>query len=66
VADSGPGIPDGDREEVFTPLWTTKLRHLGIGLSFALRLVELHGGTLTLRPNSPCGTVAELVLPHQK
>jgi signal transduction histidine kinase len=65
VADSGPGIPEGEREEVFTPLWTSRPGHLGVGLPFAQRLAALHGGALSLRPNTPHGTVAELFLPAE-
>jgi signal transduction histidine kinase len=66
VSDSGPGIPEGEREEAFVPLWTTKRQHFGIGLPFARHLAALHGGTVSLRPNTPGGTVAELFLPKQE
>jgi signal transduction histidine kinase len=49
IADSGPGIPDGIREQIFVPFYTTKAVNEGIGtgLDLARRvIVDNHGGTL--------------------
>jgi signal transduction histidine kinase len=49
IADSGPGIPDGIREQIFVPFYTTKAVNEGIGtgLDLARRvIVDKHGGTL--------------------
>jgi two-component system NtrC family sensor kinase len=50
VADSGPGIPDAARAQLFTPFFTTKEpgQGTGLGLSISYSIVEAHGGHLVL------------------
>jgi two-component system CheB/CheR fusion protein len=64
VADHGPGIPAGLADRVFEPFFTTKHRGTGLGLPTAKRIVEAHGGELTLANASSGGTVARLRLPR--
>ena len=61
--DRGPGVPEELREKVFEPFFTTKHRGTGLGLSIARRIVEAHGGTLTLASPPEGGTVARVDLP---
>ena len=63
VRDPGPGIPADLADKVFEPFFTTKHRGTGLGLSIARRLVEAHGGTLTLTSVSGSGTAAVVELP---
>jgi PAS domain S-box-containing protein len=63
VRDGGPGIPHDLGEKVFEPFFTTKHRGTGLGLSIARRLVEAHGGTLTLETLPAGGTDAVVELP---
>jgi len=63
VTDSGPGIPAGVRDRVFTPFFTTKARGTGLGLSTAKRFVEVHGGTLAIESPATGGTIATIRLP---
>jgi PAS domain S-box-containing protein len=46
VADSGPGVPEGERDKIFDPFFSTKDGSAGIGLSICQRIVKDHGGTL--------------------
>ncbi|MFI5181460.1 MAG: PAS domain-containing protein [Thermoanaerobaculia bacterium] len=63
VRDGGPGIPPDLGEKVFEPFFTTKHRGTGLGLSIARRLVEAHGGTLTLETPPGGGTDVIVELP---
>ena len=63
VRDGGPGVPAELAEKVFEPFFTTKHRGTGLGLSIARRLVEAHGGTLTLESPPGGGTAAVVELP---
>ena len=48
VEDTGLGIPKEDRNKIFKPLFTTKSKGQGFGLSVCKRLVEAHnGGSIT-------------------
>jgi signal transduction histidine kinase len=63
VVDAGPGIPAPVRDHLFEPFFTTKSRGTGLGLVTARRIVELHGGTLTVCSPDGGGTVATIRLP---
>ncbi len=63
VADTGPGIPPEERENVFRRFYRSdKSRHTngaGLGLNLVAAVVHLHGFTLTLSDNAP-GCVVEI------
>lgn len=64
VADTGIGIMESDLNKVFRPLFSTKPRGTGLGLSFCRQAVEEHGGNIRLRsPGRGQGTVATVSLP---
>jgi PAS domain S-box-containing protein len=48
IADSGVGIAESDLRRVFRPLFSTKCRGAGLGLSFCRQTVEEHGGTIVI------------------
>jgi C4-dicarboxylate-specific signal transduction histidine kinase len=62
VEDSGPGLPAGDPEQLFTAFFTTKQDGLGIGLSISRTIIEAHGGSLWAT-NSQRGAVFQFRLP---
>ena len=66
IRDWGPGIPPDVREKVFTPFFTTKARGTGLGLATARRLVEAHGGRISIDCPPQGGTIVTVELPvHQ-
>ncbi len=46
VTDSGPGIPDDMRDQIFRHFFTTKTNGTGLGLASCRAIVETHDGTI--------------------
>jgi two-component system sensor kinase FixL len=63
VSDTGSGIPDEMAEQLFKPFVTTKPGGMGVGLSISKRIVESHGGELTMCRNESGGTTFRFTLP---
>jgi len=69
VSDTGIGIPARERARVFDPFYqvdsssTREYGGTGLGLSIVKRLVDAHGGTISIEDNEPRGTVFVVVLP---
>ncbi len=60
VLDRGPGVPPADRELVFQRFWRrdrSKSGGAGLGLSIVKRIVEAHGGEVSVQPRSGGGSV---------
>jgi PAS domain S-box-containing protein len=63
VRDSGPGIPPEQLQLIQEPFFTTKLHGTGLGLAICRKLIEAHGGRLTISSKVNEGTSVEMVLP---
>ncbi len=69
IADNGTGLPP-DRARLFEPYVTTREKGTGLGLPIVKKIIEEHGGTLTLldapifEGNTHAGAMAEIVLPR--
>jgi signal transduction histidine kinase len=69
VEDHGIGIPEEERERVFDPFYqvdsssTREHEGTGLGLSIVKRLVEAHGGKVSVAANDPNGTILRVTLP---
>ncbi len=61
--DDGPGIAPDDLRRVGEPFFTTKRGGTGLGLAIAQRIVERHGGVLTLESVAGRGTTVRVILP---
>jgi two-component system, NtrC family, sensor histidine kinase HydH len=46
--DTGPGVPESMREQIFNPFVTTKKTGVGLGLSIVSKIVDEHNGTIRL------------------
>jgi two-component system nitrogen regulation sensor histidine kinase NtrY len=68
IADNGIGLPE-DRARLFEPYVTTRDEGTGLGLPIVKKIIEEHGGTLTLEDapvfdgNTHCGAMAVIRLP---
>lgn len=63
VKDTGVGISEKIRNQVFTPLFTTKPRGQGFGLAVCKRVIEAHGGTITFESTEGKGTNFVIAFP---
>jgi signal transduction histidine kinase len=63
VTDTGPGIPPEKLKTVFEPFFTTKPHGMGMGLSIARTIVEVHHGQLTLENKPEGGAIFHVSLP---
>ena len=63
VVDTGPGVPEGDRERIFQPHVTSKQSGMGMGLAEVRSIIESHGGQI-VAVNAPGGGAQfEITLP---
>ena len=63
VADTGPGISEEIAPQLFQPFVTSKAHGMGIGLSISRRIIESHGGELTVSRNTAGGATFVFSLP---
>ncbi len=63
VEDTGGGIPHEVAGQLFKPFVTTKASGMGIGLSISKRIVEAHGGEMTVSKNEAGGATFRFTLP---
>jgi C4-dicarboxylate-specific signal transduction histidine kinase len=66
IDDSGPGIPEKNRDRIFDPFFTIKPNGMGIGLSVCRQIVETHGGSLVLAKSGHPGASFQIELPIAK
>jgi PAS domain S-box-containing protein len=62
-ADTGTGISEATLQKLFTPLFTTKAQGMGFGLAICKRLIEAHGGSITVKTAENKGTTFTIALP---
>jgi two-component system, LuxR family, sensor kinase FixL len=62
VRDTGPGFPDGLKEQLFEPFFSTKAEGTGMGLAIARSIVEAHGGSLAAENCTAGGALFTLCL----
>ena len=60
ISDTGVGIPPEKRDQIFNPYFTTKSEGTGLGLSIAQRIIEEHGGSISVESEVGKGTTFTL------
>ena len=66
VSDTGIGIEEDLRQQIFDPFYTTKEvgKGTGLGLSVVYGIIKKHDGTIMVRNNKTKGTTFVITLPH--
>ena len=62
VEDSGPGVPEALRRDIFLPFFTTRAEGTGVGLNLARQIVIAHGGTIEVGQGAQGGALFSLVI----
>lgn len=60
IQDDGVGIPESDREEIFTPGYTTAENGTGFGLAIVGEIVDAHGWTIRATESAEGGARFEI------
>ncbi|MBP7461855.1 MAG: HAMP domain-containing histidine kinase, partial [Candidatus Delongbacteria bacterium] len=63
ISDTGSGIPEELRQQIFLPYYTTKISGSGLGLTICKKIMDHLEGEISLEPNQPQGTTARLLFP---
>jgi signal transduction histidine kinase len=63
ISDQGAGIDDETRARIFEPFFTTKRRGTGLGLAIVKKIVEQHGGAISIETAPETGTRFRVELP---
>ncbi len=65
VEDNGIGMDEETAGQALEPLFTTRARGTGLGLAIVKKIVEEHGGTVSIESEPDRGTKAAVVIPLQ-
>ena len=64
--DTGVGMTEETIRKLWSPLFTTKAKGMGFGLAISRRLVEAHGGSITVESRPGEGSTFTVILPIRK
>jgi signal transduction histidine kinase len=63
IEDTGTGIEPSDVARLFKPMFTTKARGMGMGLSICQSIIERHDGRIWVSPGANGGSIFQFELP---
>jgi len=66
VSDTGKGIPKDKIKNIFDPFFTSKTRGPGVGLTFTLKIIQEHRGTISAESEPGKGTTFTMRLPLKR
>jgi signal transduction histidine kinase len=61
--DTGIGIPKENMSSLFEPLFTTKVKGIGLGLTVVKDIIDIHNGKIKIESEVGTGTVVTISLP---
>jgi nitrogen fixation/metabolism regulation signal transduction histidine kinase len=62
VEDSGTGVPENLRRDIFLPFFTTRAEGTGVGLNLARQVVVAHGGSIDIADGRTGGALFRIIL----
>ena len=63
ISDTGPGIAAEHLGKLFTPFFTTKTKGVGLGLTIVQKIVQNHGGTVSVASDHGRGSTFTIRIP---
>jgi PAS domain S-box-containing protein len=66
ISDCGKGVDEMIKDKIFNPFFTTKSKGTGLGLAITKRIIEEHGGNISLQNNPSGGALFKIVFPVKK
>jgi two-component system, NtrC family, sensor histidine kinase HydH len=66
ITDTGEGMPPEVLDNLFNPFYTTKVKGTGLGLAVCSRIIEDHGGTISVSSAQGEGSTFTFTLPLKK
>jgi len=63
VIDRGSGIDTAQLESIFNPFFTTKPDGVGLGLAIVSKIIDEHGGSITVTSEKGKGSLFRILLP---
>jgi two-component system sensor histidine kinase HydH len=66
ITDTGRGVSEEQAKRIFEPFFTTKEKGLGLGMPYAKKIIDQHGGTMSLDSEVGEGTTISIELPAVK
>lgn len=66
VIDRGSGIDPKHMETIFNPFFTTKPTGVGLGLAIVSKIVDEHGGKITVESEPGKGSIFRVLLPLER
>ncbi len=63
ISDTGSGISLEDMDKIFDPFFTTKMTGAGLGLSISYKIIEEHGGIISVESDPGNGAIFTVELP---
>ena len=66
ISDTGTGMSEETLRKLWTPLFTTKAKGMGFGLAISKRLIEAHGGNVSVQSELGKGTTFTITIPIEQ
>ena len=65
IVDTGRGMSQEEVKNIFEPFYTTKKQGLGLGMPYAKKIIEQHGGAISIDTRVGEGTKISITLPAE-